>query len=83
MVISSNSERVPLIVPHTRSAGTNDPANIPATSHREQKIPGLPLFAGDRSKARAWLMDVRLKLTADTQLFRTGQANTIYISTAV
>ena len=64
------------------SASTNHHANSPSittTSHREQKIPDPPLFAGDRSKARAWIMDMRLKLTADTQLFRTEQAKMIYI----
>ena len=65
------------------SASTNNNANIPpitTTSHREQKIPDPPLFAGDRSKARAWIMDMRLKLAADTQLFRTEQAKMIYIN---
>lgn len=46
------------------SAPINDHAQIPAiatNSRREQKIPDPPLFAGDRSKAQAWIMDMRLK----------------------
>ena len=68
------------------SAFTNHPANTPSittTSHREQKIPDPPLFAGNRSKARAWIIDIRLKLTADTQLFQTEQAKMIYINSCL
>lgn len=54
--------------------------SITTNPHREQIIPDPPLFAGDRSKARAWIMDMRLKLTADTQLFRTEQVKMIYIN---
>ena len=64
------------------SASTYNQANIPpiaTTSHREQKISDPPIFAGNRSKARAWIMDIRFKLTADTQHFRTKQAKMIGI----
>lgn len=55
------------------SAPINNLAQIPhiaTNSHPGQKIPDPPLFAGDRSKALAWIMDIRLKLTADTQLYQ-------------
>ena len=50
------------------------------TSHREQNISDTPLFTGDKSKARAWIMDMRLKLAADIQFFRTEQAKMIYVN---
>lgn len=53
------------------------------TSLREQKIPDPPLFAGDRSKARAWIMDMRLKLAADAQLFRNEQVKMIYANSCL
>ena len=53
---------------------------VPSTPHREQKIPDPPLFSGNRSKARTWIMDMRLKLAADAQLFRNEQAKMIYIN---
>lgn len=59
------------------SVPTDNLANtqpILTTSHREQKIPDPPLFAGNKSKARAWIMDLRLKLAAENQFFRTEQA---------
>lgn len=65
------------------SSSTNNNANIPpfpTTSHRKQKIPDPPIFAGNRSKAWAWIMDMRLKLAADNQFFRTEQAKMIYIN---
>ncbi len=55
------------------SAPIGNHAQIPpiaTNSHCERKIPDPPLFAGDRSKARAWIMGIRLKLTANTQLSR-------------
>ena len=64
--------------PTALAASTTTPTA--ANPYREQKIPDSPLFAGDRSKARAWIMDMRLKLTADTQFFRTEQAKMIYIN---
>ena len=66
------------------SASTNNQTNIPSiatTFHREQKIPDPLLFAGDRSKVRARIMDMRLQLSADTQHFRTEQVKMIYINT--
>lgn len=68
------------------SAPINNLAQIPpiATNpHPGQKIPDPPLFAGDRSKAQAWIMDIRLKLTADTQLFRTEQAKMTYTNSCL
>ena len=65
------------------SAPTDNLANtqpLLTTSHREQKISDTPLFTGDKSKARAWIMDMRLKLAADTQFFRTEQAKMIYVN---
>lgn len=59
------------------SVPTDNLANtqpILTTSHREQKIPDPPLFAGNKSKARAWIMDLRLKLAAENRFFRTEQA---------
>lgn len=53
---------------------------VASTIHREQKIPDPPLFSGDPSKARTWIMDMRLKLAADAQLFRNEQAKMIYIN---
>ena len=50
------------------------PQPVASNPHREQKIPDPPLFFGDRSKARTWIMDMRLKLAADAQLFRNEQA---------
>ena len=72
----------------TSSPGTKDANAQPDASshpivpvpHREQKIPDPPLFSGDRSKARTWIMDMRLKLAADAQLFRNDQAKMIYIN---
>ena len=54
--------------------------SIITTSHRGQKIPDPPLFAWNRSKAQAWIVDMRLKLTANTQFFRTEQVKMIYIN---
>lgn len=51
---------------------------FPTTSHREQKISDPPLFAGDRSKAQAWIIEMRLKLAADARFFRTEQAKMVY-----
>lgn len=65
------------------AAPTDYHANKPpiiTTSHREQKIPDPPLFTADRSKAQAWIIGMRLKLANETQLFRTEQANMIYIN---
>ena len=59
------------------SANTQPVASAP---HREQKIPDPPIFSGNRSKARTWIMDMRLKLAADPQLFRDEQAKMIYIN---
>ena len=68
------------------SASTNYHVNTPSittTFHCEQKILDAPLFAGNRSKVRAWIMDMRLKLTADTQLFWTEKAKMIYINSCL
>ena len=63
--------------PSDNNANTQPVASTP---HREQKIPDPPPFSGDRSKARTWIMDMRLKLAADAQLFRNEQAKMIYIN---
>lgn len=62
------------------SAAIATSAPIFTNFHREPEILDPPLFAGDLSKARAWIMDMRLKLTADTQFFCTEQAKMIYIN---
>ncbi len=53
---------------------------VASTSNRKQKIPDPPLFSGDRSKARTWIMNRHLKLAADAQLFRNKQAKMININ---
>ncbi|MCJ1349785.1 hypothetical protein MMC31_008026 [Peltigera leucophlebia] len=54
-----------------------------STPHHKQKIPDPPLFSGDRSKARIWIMDMRLKLAAEAELFRNEKAKMIYINSRV
>ena len=39
-----------------------DTQPVASTPHREQKIPDPPLFSSNRSKARTWIMNMRLGL---------------------
>ena len=65
---------------------TNHHANIlsiTTTFYCEQMIPNPLFFMGDRSKVQAWIIDIHLKLTTNTQLFWTKQAMMIYINSCL
>lgn len=69
--------------PGTKDANAEPDASfhpITPIPHRKQKIPDPPLFSRDRSEARTWIMDMRLKLAANTQLFQNNQAKMICIN---